>query len=173
MIPFAIPKGHPNVKDPYFLPCAKVMGQYNRRKRPYRPQSIVNISAMSYGSLSAKAIESLNKGARKANCYHNTGEGSLSKHHQHGADIVFHFGTGYFGVRDKNGNFSMDKLVELVETHRYIRAIEIKLSQGAKPGKGGVLPKSKITKEIAGIRGIPLGQDVISPCRSYCIYQYP
>ena len=163
MIPFALHKDHPNATDPYFLPCAKVMGQYNQRKRPYRPQSIVNISAMSYGSLSAKAVESLNKGAKKAGCYHNTGEGSLSKHHQHGADIMFHFGTGYFGVRDENGNFSMSKLVALVEKHEYIRAIEIKLSQGAKPGKGGVLPKSKITREIAEIRGIPLGQDVISP----------
>ncbi len=163
MIPYALPEGHPNQSKPDLLPCAKVMGAYNQRKRPFRPKSIVNISAMSYGSLSAKAVESLNKGAKKAGCYHNTGEGSLSKHHQHGADVVFHFGTAYFGVRDENGRFSMEKMKALVEKHEYIRAIEIKLSQGAKPGKGGVLPASKITKEIAEIRGIPLGQDVLSP----------
>ncbi|MFY0593047.1 FMN-binding glutamate synthase family protein [Roseivirga sp.] len=163
MIPFKLPKNHLNLKDKSLLPCAKVMGAYNGRKRPFRPQSIVNVSAMSYGSLSAKAIESLNKGAAKANCYHNTGEGSLSKHHQHGSDIVFHFGTGYFGVRDEEGNFSMEKMVNLTKQHDRIRAIEVKLSQGAKPGKGGVLPASKITKEIAEIRHVKMGEDVLSP----------
>ena len=163
MIPFSLSPNHPNKKQPDLLPCAKVIGAYNKRKRPFRPKSIVNISAMSYGSLSAKAVESMNKGAKKAQCYHNTGEGSLSTHHQHGADIVFHFGTAYFGVRNDNGGFSMEKMKALVEEHDCIRAIEIKLSQGAKPGKGGVLPASKITKEIAEIRGIPLGQDVLSP----------
>ena len=154
---------HPNVIHVDLIPCAKVMGQYNKRKRPFRPKSIVNISAMSFGSLSAKAIESLNKGAKKADCYHNTGEGSLSYHHQHGADIVFQFGTGYFGVRTPEGNFDMDKMVKLVNDFDYIRAIEVKLSQGAKPGKGGVLPASKITKEISEIRHVPMGKDVISP----------
>jgi glutamate synthase domain-containing protein 2 len=163
LFPFALPDGHPNLKDNSFVPCAKVMGLYNNRKKPYRPYSIVNISGMSYGSLSARAIESLNRGAKKAGAYHNTGEGGLSPYHKKGADIMFHFGTGYFGVRDKNGNFSMEKMVELVENNPEIKCIEIKLSQGAKPGKGGVLPAAKINKEIAEIRGIPMGVDAISP----------
>ena len=118
---------------------------------------------MSYGSLSAKAIESLNRGAHKSGCFHNTGEGGLSMYHSTGADVVFQFGTGYFGVRNKDGSFSLDKLEKLVENNPCVRAIELKLSQGAKPGKGGVLPASKITKEIAGIRGVEMGHDVISP----------
>lgn len=163
MLPYSPKKSHPNTEHYDLIPCAKLMGEYNKRKRPFRPKSIVNISAMSFGSLSAKAIESLNKGAKKAGCYHNTGEGSLSSYHQNGADIMFQFGTGYFGIRDEAGNFNMEKLVKLVETHDYIRGIEVKLSQGAKPGKGGVLPASKITKEIAEIRHLPMGKDVISP----------
>lgn len=151
--------------DKYFLPCAKVMGQAHNRKRPFRPRSIINISAMSFGSLSAAAVESLNKGALLSGCYHNTGEGGLSPYHSTGADVVFHFGTGYFGVRDDKGDFSMDKLKKLVEKNEFIRAIEVKLSQGAKPGKGGVLPAKKITAEIAGIRGVELGKDVLSPSR--------
>lgn len=163
MIPFKIEKDHPNAIDKTFLPCAKVMGLYNKRKKPYRPASVINVSAMSFGSLSAKAIESLNKGVKIAGAYHNTGEGGLSPYHSYGGDVIFHFGTGYFGVRDDDGNFSMDKLVELVNKNPFIRAIEVKLSQGAKPGKGGVLPAAKITPEIANIRHVPLGQDVLSP----------
>lgn len=163
LIPFALPEGHPNKLDPAFLPCAKVMGAYNKRRRPYRPASIINISAMSFGSLSARAVESLNKGAHIAGAYHNTGEGGLSPYHCQGSDVVFHFGTGYFGVRDQDGRFSLDKLVHLTQTHPQVRAIEIKLSQGAKPGKGGVLPGSKITREIADIRGVEVGKDVLSP----------
>ncbi len=173
MIPFKLPEGHPNLSDNNLVPCAKVMGIHNKRKRPYRPKSIVNISAMSYGSLSAKAVESLNKGALKAGCYHNTGEGSLSKHHEYGSDIVFHFGTGYYGVRDDEGNFSMEKMVKLVDAHQQIRAIEIKLSQGAKPGKGGVLPASKITKEIAEIRHVKMGEDVLSPANHSAFSNIP
>lgn len=153
---------HVNHLDPYFLPCAKVMGQ-GRRSRPFRPYSVVNISAMSYGSLSSVAVESMNKGALKAGCYHNTGEGGLSPFHSNGADVIFHFGTGYFGVRDSDGKFSMEKMKQLVEKNSFIRAIEVKLSQGAKPGKGGVLPGKKITPEIAAIRGIEMGKDVLSP----------
>ena len=163
MIPYVPQSDHPNFKDKSFLPCAKVMGEWNQRRRPYRPASVINISAMSYGSLSAKAVDSLNKGALKANCYHNTGEGGLSSYHSNGADVVFHFGTGYFGVRDENGNFSMEKMKKLTEENPFIRAIEVKLSQGAKPGKGGVLPGKKITREISEIRGVPLGKDVLSP----------
>jgi glutamate synthase domain-containing protein 2 len=173
MFPYNLKKDHPNVADPSFVPCAKVMGLYNNRRRPFRPYSIVNISAMSYGSLSAKAIESMNKGAIKAGCYHNTGEGGLSPYHSYGADVVFHFGTGYFGVRDDNGNFCIEKLEELVQSKPYVRAIEIKLSQGAKPGKGGVLPAAKITREIADIRHIQLGKDVLSPPRHSAFSNIP
>ena len=162
MIPFSLAADHPNRKDPSFCPCAKIIGE-NRRAKPFRPASIVNISAMSFGSLSARAVASLNKGALKANCYHNTGEGGLSPYHSNGADVVFHFGTAYFGVRDQQGKFSIEKLKELVDNNPFIRAIEIKLSQGAKPGKGGVLPAKKITAEIAAIRNLPVGKDVLSP----------
>jgi glutamate synthase domain-containing protein 2 len=163
MMPFKIDENHPNTIDKCFLPCAKVFGAYNNRKKPYRPASIINVSAMSFGSLSAKAIESLNKGIKLADAYHNTGEGGLSPYHRHGGDVIFQIGTGYFGVRDKNGHFSMEKLEKLVTDNPFVKAIEIKLSQGAKPGKGGVLPAVKITKEIAAIRGVEMGKDVISP----------
>ncbi|WP_136481199.1 FMN-binding glutamate synthase family protein [Cognatitamlana onchidii] len=163
MMPFQLPENHPNHVDKTFLPCAKVMGAYNNRKRPFRPASVINVSAMSFGSLSAKAIESLNKGVKIAGAYHNTGEGGLSPYHSYGGDVIFHFGTGYFGVRSDDGGFSMEKLVALVNKNPFIRAIEIKLSQGAKPGKGGVLPGAKITKEIAEIRGVEIGKDVLSP----------
>jgi len=163
MMPFTLPENHPNKTDKTFLPCAKVMGEFNKRKKPFRPASVINISAMSFGSLSAKAVESLNKGVKIADAYHNTGEGGLSPYHSYGGDIVFHFGTGYFGVRDADGGFSMEKMVELVNNNPFIRAIEVKLSQGAKPGKGGVLPGAKISKEIARIRGVEVGKDVLSP----------
>ncbi|MDT0642953.1 FMN-binding glutamate synthase family protein [Zunongwangia sp. F363] len=163
MMPFKMKKDHPNHEDPNFIACAKVMGLYNKRRKPYRPASIINVSAMSFGSLSARAIESLNEGCKEAGAYHNTGEGGLSRYHKKGADVVFQIGTAYFGVRDDDGNFCMEKLVALVEENPQIRAIEIKLSQGAKPGKGGVLPASKISEEIAEIRHIPMGKDVLSP----------
>ncbi|WGD34206.1 FMN-binding glutamate synthase family protein [Olleya sp. YS] len=163
MIPFRVEDDHVSAKDNYFLPCAKVIGAHNNRRRPYRPASIINVSAMSYGSLSARAIDSLNKGCKIAGAYHNTGEGGLSPYHSNGSDVVFHFGTGYFGVRSDDGNFSMEKMKKLVEDNPFIRAIELKLSQGAKPGKGGVLPGSKISKEIAEIRGVKAGEDVLSP----------
>lgn len=142
-------------------PAAKTVGP--SRKRPYRPTSIINISAMSYGSLSKEAVESLNQGAHMAGCYHNTGEGGFAPAHAHGADVVFHLGTGYFGARQANGDFSLEKLVSLTQRYPQIRMIEIKLSQGAKPGKGGVLPGKKVTAEIAAIRGIPEGEDALSP----------
>ena len=163
MMPYKVEDNNPSAKDKSFVPCAKVMGAFNKRKRPYRPASIINVSAMSFGSLSAKAIESLNKGVKIADAYHNTGEGGLSPYHSNGGDVVFHFGTGYFGVRAKDGGFSMEKMKKLVEDNPFIRAIEVKLSQGAKPGKGGVLPGKKITKEIAEIRGVEVGKTVLSP----------
>lgn len=163
LLPFKVQKDNPNYQNPYFLPCAKVMGAYNKRRRPYRPASVINVSAMSFGSLSGRAVEALNKGCKLAYAYHNTGEGGISKYHKNGADVVFHFGTAYFGVRDEHGNFSMEKMIDLVQENPVIRAVEIKLSQGAKPGKGGVLPAAKISKEIAEARHVPLGKDVISP----------
>lgn len=163
MIAFQLPENHPTAHDPYFLPCAKVMGDYNKRRKPYRPASIINVSAMSFGSLSAAAVEAMNMGVKKCGAYHNTGEGGLSPYHKKGGDIIFHFGTGYFGVRGKDGNFSMKKMKKLVDENPCIKAVEIKISQGAKPGKGGVLPGSKITHELAEIRGVELGKDVISP----------
>jgi len=163
MMPYKLTENHPNKIDPNFLPCAKIMGEYNKRKKPYRPASIINVSAMSFGSLSAKAVESLNRGVKIAGAYHNTGEGGLSPYHSNGGDVIFHFGTGYFGVRGEDGKFSMDKMKELVSENPFIKGIEVKLSQGAKPGKGGVLPGAKITKEIAEIRGVEVGKDVLSP----------
>ncbi|GAK91010.1 ferredoxin-dependent glutamate synthase [Nonlabens ulvanivorans] len=163
MMPYKVEKDHISHNEPTFLPCAKVIGAAKGRKRPFRPASVINISAMSYGSLSAKAVDAMNNGAKQVHAYHNTGEGGLSPYHKRGADVVFHIGTGYFGVRDKDGNFSIDMLKQLVKDHPQVRAIELKLSQGAKPGKGGVLPGSKITKEISEIRNVPMGEDVLSP----------
>ncbi len=163
MMGYQLSDGHPNKVDTTFLPCAKVIGAYNKRQKPYRPASVINVSAMSFGSLSAAAVASLNKGVGKSQAYHNTGEGGLSPYHKQGGDVVFHFGTGYFGVRTRDGNFSMEKMKKLVAENDCIKAIEIKLSQGAKPGKGGVLPGAKITPEIAEIRGVEVGKDVLSP----------
>jgi glutamate synthase domain-containing protein 2 len=144
------------------LPAAKTLGEVHGRAKAWRPTSIVNISAMSFGSLGARAVEALNRGAMLARCYHNTGEGGISPHHRHGADLIYQIGTGYFGCRDLDGNFSMAKLLESLDGAP-VRGIEIKLSQGAKPGKGGVLPGHKVTEEIARIRGVRAGQDCISP----------
>ena len=157
------PKTDPEF-DPLFpIPCAKVMGAARGRAKAYRPQSIVNVSAMSFGSLGSAAVEALNKGCKLAKCTHNTGEGGISIHHQHGAEIILQIGTGYFGCRDENGKFCMQTLIQTVEANPHIKAIEIKLSQGAKPGLGGLLPKEKITAEIAAARGIPTDRDCASP----------
>jgi glutamate synthase domain-containing protein 2 len=146
------------------LPCAKVLGAARGRAKAFRPSSIVNASGMSYGSLSGPAIESINRGAAIAGCWQNTGEGGVSPHHQHGGDLVFQMGTGYFGCRDEQGRFDLARLRDLVEANP-VRAIEIKLSQGAKPGLGGVLPAAKVNREIAGIRGVAVGVTCISPSR--------
>ncbi len=149
--------------DPNALPCLKLIGASHKRRKAYRPKSVVNISGMSYGSLGKRAVSALNQGAHIANCYHNTGEGGLSKYHLFGGDLMLQIGTGYFGLRDKDGNFDLEQLVNKVEKYPAIKLIEIKISQGAKPGKGGVLPASKISREIAETRGIPYGEDCISP----------
>ncbi len=144
------------------LPCAKVLGGFNQRTHAFRPRSIINISAMSYGSLSNAAIRALNEGSALAGCLHNTGEGGISSHHRHGGELMFQFGTGYFGCRDEAGNFSMDSLLASI-ADTPVRAIEVKLSQGAKPGLGGMLPAAKVTPEIAQTRGIPVNRDCASP----------
>ena len=152
-----------NVKGHCGIPCAKVIGGPRGRKRPYQPDSIINVSAMSFGSLGKNAIEALNLGAKQAGAFHNTGEGGVSKYHRMGADICWQIGTGYFGARTLEGAFDLDRLKDTVAAVPQIRMIEIKLSQGAKPGKGGVLPGAKVTPEIAEARGVPVGKDVISP----------
>ena len=145
------------------MPCAKLIGAAHNRKNSYRPESIVNISAMSFGSLGKNAVAALNLGAKEAHCYHNTGEGGISPYHKLGGDLVWQIGTGYFGARDAEGKFSMEVFKQAIENNPTVKMIEIKLSQGAKPGKGGILPKDKITEEISKIRGIPRDRDCISP----------
>ncbi|MDZ5663067.1 FMN-binding glutamate synthase family protein [Nocardioides sp. S-58] len=154
----------PHAQEEVVLPCAKVMGAARGRTHAFRPGSVVNVSGMSFGSLSGKAIEALNKGAAMTGSLQNTGEGALSPHHRHGGDIIFQIGTAYFGCRDERGRFDLDRLVDLVHSAP-VRAIEIKLSQGAKPGLGGMLPGEKVSREIAEIRGIPEGKDCASPSR--------
>jgi glutamate synthase domain-containing protein 2 len=146
------------------LPSAKVLGGPRGRRLAFRPQSVVNISGMSFGALSGNAISALNQGAAAVGCLHNTGEGAISTHHRQGGDLVFQIGTAYFGCRDAAGDFDLGRLVDLVASAP-VRAIEIKLSQGAKPGLGGMLPGAKVSAEIAEVRGIEPGIDCASPSR--------
>lgn len=142
--PFRIDIGGPDCTSPYSA-------------------SVFNISAMSFGSISANAIRALNKGARIGGFAHVTGEGGFSPYHrEHGGDIIWQVGTGYFGCRTKDGAFSPERFQETAASPQ-IKMIEIKLSQGAKPGLGGILPAAKVTSEIAGIRGIEMGMDCVSP----------
>jgi glutamate synthase domain-containing protein 2 len=130
--------------------------------QPYAA-SPLNISAMSYGALSKNAIMALNKGAKTGRFAHNTGEGGLSPYHQkYGGDIIWQIGTGYFGCRTEEGGFDADKFKQTA-CLPVVKMIEIKLSQGAKPGHGGILPAAKLTEEIAAIRHVPMGHDVVSP----------
>ena len=139
---------------------------------PYRAPSIFNISGMSYGAISRPAIEALSRGAAKARVWLNTGEGGIAPYHlKGGCDVVFQIGTAKYGVRDENGTLNDDKLREIAE-NPYVRMFELKLAQGAKPGKGGILPGEKVTAEIAAIRGIPEGQDSISPNRHIEVDDY-
>jgi glutamate synthase domain-containing protein 2 len=144
------------------VPCARILGAHRGRKHAFRPPNIMSVSAMSYGSLSSAAVHAINKGCGMAGVLHNTGEGGICEHHDHGGGVIWQLGTGYFGARDPDGRFSLELLKERVERFD-VKAIEIKLSQGAKPGKGGVLPAAKVTAEIARIRNVPIGQTVISP----------
>ena len=131
-------------------------------KQPYVAKPM-NISAMSYGSLSKNAIEALNLGAQKGGFAHNTGEGGISPYHlKHGGDLIFQFGSGYFGCRNEQGHFDAQLFKQKAALDQ-VKMIEIKLSQGAKPGHGGILPAVKLTKEIAEIRHVTMGKDVLSP----------
>ena len=161
--------------DVYFLNCAfptldeeatqpkeVCIGEFTA-KIPYRTHSVVNISGMSFGALSKPAVQALSHGAAKAGIWMNTGEGGLSPHHlEGGCDLVFQIGTAKYGVRDKQGQLD-DKKLKAIANHSNVRMFEIKMSQGAKPGKGGMLPGAKVTSEIAKIRGIPVGEDSMSP----------
>jgi glutamate synthase domain-containing protein 2 len=125
--------------------------------------SLFNVSAMSFGALSANAIQALNLGAKMGGFAHDTGEGSISRHHRtHGGDLIWEIGSGYFGCRDAQGHFSPERFVENVRSPQ-VKMVEIKLSQGAKPGHGGVLPGPKVTEEIAEARGVMVGEDCVSP----------
>ncbi len=133
-----------------------------RCEKPYSA-SVFNISAMSFGSLSANAILSLNTGARMGGFYHDTGEGSISRYHREpGGDLVWEIGSGYFGCRHKDGSFN-EKMFQKNATLDQVKMIELKLSQGAKPGHGGILPGAKVTREIAEARGVSVGEDCVSP----------
>ncbi len=145
------------------LPTPSLILGEGYARLPFEARSVVNISGMSFGAISAPAVRSLSRGAAVAGCWMDTGEGGLSPYHlEGGCDIIMQIGTAKYGVRDAQGSLNPDRLTEL---GRVAKAFEIKLSQGAKPGKGGVLPGKKVTPEIAQIRGIPQGRDSISPNR--------
>ena len=142
---------------------AVTIGPFSRE--PYQATSVFHISAMSYGAISAPAVLALSQGAKSAGIWMNTGEGGLSAEHlEGGADLIFQIGTAKYGVRDASGGLCPDRLSQIA-AHEQVKMFEIKLSQGAKPGKGGVLPGSKVNAEIARVRGIPLGEDSLSPNR--------
>ena len=151
----------PIMESDALMPSPVTIGPFC--KKPYTTHSIFNISGMSYGAISSPAIKALSHGAAKAGCWLNTGEGGLSPYHLEGnCDLVFQIGTAKYGVRDLDGNLSDARLIELAEKTQ-IKMFEIKLSQGAKPGKGGILPAEKVSAEVAMIRGINEGQASISP----------
>ena len=159
----SFPLNRPINSPDYPIPCAKVLGQHRNRRRAFRMPSVVNASAMSYGSLSAAATEAINRGCALSGALHNTGEGGVSRHHQHGADLIWQIGTGYFGCRNRDGGFDLSVFRDTIQKYPQIRAIEIKLSQGAKAGLGGIVPAEKVTSEIAAIRGIEPGKSCFSP----------
>ncbi len=151
----------PTLADDAVDPAEVVIGPGCRQ--PYATRSLFNISGMSYGAISRPAVLALSRGAKLAGCWLNTGEGGLSPYHlEGGCDLVYQVGTAKYGVRDTAGKLSDEKLAE-VAAHPQVRMFEIKMSQGAKPGKGGILPAAKVTAEIAAIRGIPVGEASISP----------
>lgn len=149
--------------DKSAIPCLKVIGGKRGRRKAFRARSIINVSAMSFGSLGERAVTSLNRGARAAGCLQNTGEGGISPYHRNGGELIYQIGTGYFGSRSPEGGFSLTEMKQRLAEAHTVRGIEVKLSQGAKPGKGGILPAAKVTAEIAKIRGVKQGQDCVSP----------
>ena len=149
------------------LPTPSLMIGEGYCEHPFDAKSVVNISGMSYGAISAPAVQSLSRGAAMAKCWLDTGEGGLSSYHlEGGCDIIMQIGTAKYGIRDQDGNFSPERARELAKV---VKAFEIKLTQGAKPGKGALLPAAKVTDEIAAIRGIRAHQDAISPNRHHDI----
>ena len=168
--PIFVPAVFPPLDDQFALTEPMIIGP--TAAIPYRAKSIFNISGMSYGAISRPAVEALSRGAASAGIWLNTGEGGLSPFHlKGGCDLVYQIGTAKFGVRDETGGLSDDKLRE-ISANPHIKMFELKLAQGAKPGKGGILPASKITPEIAAIRGLPEGQDGISPNRHREVNNY-
>lgn len=160
---FFVNTAHPTLEEDAVSAMPMLIGPH--AKQPYEAPSFFNISGMSYGALSKPAVRALSYGAKMAGCWLNTGEGGLAPYHlEGGPDVVFEIGTALYGVRDKQGNLSEEKLKHLAK-HDQIKMFEIKLSQGAKPGKGGLLPAVKVTPEVAAIRGIETGKDSISPNR--------
>lgn len=154
----------PKLSEESLPPAEICVGEFTAR-HPYRTNALVNISGMSFGALSKPAIRALSQGAKEAGIWMNTGEGGLSPYHlEGGCDIVFQIGTAKYGVQDAHGHLDDDRLLK-VASHEQVKMIEIKLSQGAKPGKGGMLPGAKVTAEIAAVRAIEEGQDSISPNR--------
>ncbi len=161
--PIFVNAAFPPLDDHYASSEPRIIGPGART--PYSAPSFFNISGMSFGAISKPAVEALSRGAKLAGIWMNTGEGGLSPFHlEGGCDVVFQIGTAKYGVRDDRGRLSDDKLTAIA-AHECVRMFEIKLAQGAKPGKGGILPGAKVTPEIAAIRGIPAGQDSISPNR--------
>ena len=153
----------PKLQEEGLDTSAVTIGPFSRE--PYQATSVFHISAMSYGAISAPAVLALSQGAKSAGIWMNTGEGGLSAEHlEGGADLIFQIGTAKYGVRDASGGLCPDRLSQIA-AHEQVKMFEIKLSQGAKPGKGGVLPGSKVNAEIARVRGIPLGEDSLSPNR--------
>jgi glutamate synthase domain-containing protein 2 len=151
----------PALKESFSEPAMVTIGP--DCKHPYQTNSLINISAMSYGAISKPAVKALAKGAKLAGCWMNTGEGGVTPYHlDAGCDLVAQIGTAKYGFRDKAGQLS-DLHLKEVASHPQVKMFELKLSQGAKPGKGGILPADKVTDEIASIRGIPPGQDSLSP----------
>ncbi len=155
---------HSMAPTPPALELFRVTIGGQRCQQPYSA-SVLNVSAMSFGALSANAIRALNKGAKLGGFAHDTGEGSISRYHrENGGDLIWELGSGYFGCRNSDGTFSSERFAEQAANEQ-VKMIEIKLSQGAKPGHGGVLPGAKVTPEIAEARGVPIGSDCISPAR--------
>ncbi|MEP3348081.1 MAG: FMN-binding glutamate synthase family protein [Litoreibacter sp.] len=161
--PLFVNSAFPPLDDQFAKSEPLVIGSSARH--PFEAQSFFNLSGMSYGAISAPAVTALSRGSKEAGIWMNTGEGGLSPYHlEGGADIVFQIGTAKNGVRHKDGRLNDEKLKE-VAAHPQVKMFELKLAQGAKPGKGGILPGAKVTAEIATIRGIDVGQDSISPNR--------